>query len=91
MHTLRADRAGFLRNVCVAMGNRAHLRYEGPLTRALAADPEPLVRAHAAWALGCIARAHSEDVVLTARVGAALAAAAHDGDPLVREEAALAG
>jgi len=51
---LRAKRAGFVRNVAVALGNLGDLRSVGPLARALDRDPEPLVRGHAAWALGQI-------------------------------------
>ena len=50
----RATRRGLLRNVAVALGNWADSRAASPLTRALD-DPEPLVREHAAWALGQIA------------------------------------
>ena len=52
---LRAKRAGFARNVAVALGNIADPRAVAPLARALTEDPEPTVRAHAAWALGRIA------------------------------------
>lgn len=48
---LRAKRAGLLRNVCVALGNLRDGRAVGALTGALA-DDDPLVRGHAAWALG---------------------------------------
>jgi epoxyqueuosine reductase len=47
----RAGRAGLLRNVCVALGNWAAAAAVPALVRALA-DPDPLVRGHAAWALG---------------------------------------
>lgn len=49
----RAKRRGLLRNVAVALGN---LRWEGavPALAEALTDPEPLVRAHAAWALGRI-------------------------------------
>ena len=47
----RAKRAGFLRNVAVALGNSGDRAAVGPLLRALD-DSEPLVRGHAAWALG---------------------------------------
>ncbi|HZP41151.1 MAG TPA: tRNA epoxyqueuosine(34) reductase QueG [Candidatus Binatia bacterium] len=47
----RAKRRGLLRNVAVALGNSGNPDAVGPLAAALA-DPEPLVRAHAAWALG---------------------------------------
>jgi len=51
---LRAKRAGFVRNVAVALGNLGDPRSVEPLARALEQDPEPLVRGHAAWALGRI-------------------------------------
>lgn len=47
---MRAKRRGFLRNVCVALGNLGDDRAIPALERALS-DPEPLVREHAAWAL----------------------------------------
>lgn len=55
----RAGRAGFARNVCVALGNWLSGEDEPPpeavrvLVEALF-DPESLVRGHAAWALGRI-------------------------------------
>jgi epoxyqueuosine reductase len=75
----RAGRDGLLRNVCVALGNAGDPAAIPALARALAGDRSPLVRAHAAWALG--------------RLGArAELAAARDDDPAVAEEirAALA-
>jgi len=53
----RARRSGFLRNVCVALGNRRDAAAVPALIRALAGDPDPLVRSHAAWALGEIGAA----------------------------------
>jgi len=47
----RAKRRGFLRNVAVALGNWGSREAFPALARALD-DPEPLVRGHAAWALG---------------------------------------
>ena len=47
----RAMRRGFLRNVAVAQGNWGWLEALPVLARALD-DPEPLIRGHAAWALG---------------------------------------
>ncbi len=47
----RAKRAGLLRNVCVALGNWGAVASFDVLARALE-DHEPLVRGHAAWALG---------------------------------------
>jgi epoxyqueuosine reductase len=49
----RAKRRGFLRNVAVALGNWGSRDAVPALTKALD-DPEPLVRGHAAWALGRI-------------------------------------
>ncbi len=72
---LRAKRRGFLRSVCVALGNLGRVEAVPPLAEALAGDPEPLVRAHAAWALG--------------RIGGRDAAAALDG-ALGRERDAAA-
>jgi epoxyqueuosine reductase len=47
----RAKLEGLQRNAAVAMGNRRHPRYVAPLAEALE-EGEPVVRAHAAWALG---------------------------------------
>jgi epoxyqueuosine reductase len=47
----RTKRRGYLRNIAVALGNQARKEAVPPLHRALG-DPEPLVREHAAWALG---------------------------------------
>jgi epoxyqueuosine reductase len=51
---LRAKRSGFVRNVAVALGNLGDPRSVAPLVRALEGDADPLVRGHAAWALGRI-------------------------------------
>jgi epoxyqueuosine reductase len=53
---LRARRAGFLRNVCVALGNRGSAGALPALAR-VAGDADPLVREHAAWAVDAIERA----------------------------------
>ena len=47
----RTKRRGVLRNVCVALGNVGDALAIPPLERA-AADPAPLIAAHAQWALG---------------------------------------
>jgi epoxyqueuosine reductase len=47
----RARRAGMLRNVCVALGNWG-AEEAFPVLDLAVADADPLVRAHAAWALG---------------------------------------
>jgi epoxyqueuosine reductase len=46
----RIKRRGFLRNVCVALGNVGNSGDLPALERA-AADPEPLIAEHAAWAI----------------------------------------
>jgi len=82
----RARRAGFLRNVCVALGNRREAGAVPALARTLASDPEPLVRGHAAWALGEIGAGAGDRG--GSEIGAALAlAATRDGSAQVREEA----
>ena len=48
----RTKRRGLLRNVCVALGNLGDPRALPALHRAAETDPEPLVREHAAWAVG---------------------------------------
>ncbi|HWO43467.1 MAG TPA: tRNA epoxyqueuosine(34) reductase QueG [Candidatus Eisenbacteria bacterium] len=53
---LRAKRRGFLRNVAVALGNLRSIEAVPALLHALG-DDEPLVRGHAAWALGRIGSA----------------------------------
>ena len=49
----RAKRSGLLRNICIALGNWGAPEAVTTLLRALS-DMEPLVRGHAAWALGQI-------------------------------------
>lgn len=48
----RAKRRGYLRNVAVALGNSHNTDAIPILVYSLRNDPEPLVRGHAAWALG---------------------------------------
>lgn len=48
----RAKRRGYLRNVAVALGNQADPATIPDLVITLQNEPEPLVRGHAAWALG---------------------------------------
>ena len=49
----RAKRRGYLRNVAIALGNRGNFDIIPALAPALG-DIEPLIRSHAAWALGQI-------------------------------------
>ena len=74
----RARRRGLLRNVCVAIGNWGDPQAVPALAEVLAREPEPLVRGHAAWALGRIGTAGAREALLAAW------AREEDGD--VREE-----
>lgn len=73
----RAKLAGLQRNAAVAMGNRLESRYVAPLAEALR-EGEPLVRGHAAWALGRIGGAEA--------LGALRKALMTEGDEGVQEE-----
>src|SRR5215203_1271766 len=55
----RPGRAGLLRNCCVAAGNLKLERAVPALVRCLREDESPLVREHAAWALGQIGGAEA--------------------------------
>ncbi len=50
----RAKRRGLLRNVAVALGNSGNREAVPVLAHAMEHEPEPLVRSHAAWALGAL-------------------------------------
>jgi epoxyqueuosine reductase len=50
----RTKLRGYVRNIAVALGNSGNPAAVAALGRALQVEPEPLVRAHAAWALGQI-------------------------------------
>lgn len=58
----RTKRRGFLRNVCVALGNSGDPQAIPALTKALY-DHEPLVRGHAAWALGRIGGTQAQEAL----------------------------
>jgi len=78
---LRAKRRGFLRNVAVALGNLRNPAAVPALVSALD-DAEPLVRAHAAWALGQIATREASSALTRRLTG--------ESDAAVREEIELA-
>jgi epoxyqueuosine reductase len=59
----RAKRRGLLRNVAVALGNWGSPEAVPVLSEALI-DEEPLVRGHAAWALGRIGGFSAREVLL---------------------------
>lgn len=64
---LRAGRAGMARNVCVALGNWGAAEAVPPLVDLLYHDPAPVVRGHAAWALGQIGAAgHAREAIRAA-------------------------
>ena len=51
----RAGRQGLSRNAAIALGNRAAPGDDEALAECLTREPDPVVRAHAAWGLGAIA------------------------------------
>ena len=74
---MRAKRTGMQRNACVALGNLGATEAVPALGRALRLG-EPLVRSHAAWALGHIGGAEAAALLLEA--------ASAETDPAVLEE-----
>jgi epoxyqueuosine reductase len=76
----RPGRAGLLRNCCVAAGNLGLEKAVPALVRCLREDSSPLVRGHAAWALGEIGGAET----------ALRDAAERESDPWCLEEISLA-
>lgn len=75
----RIKRPRLLRNACVAAGNWGS-EAAMPLLGRLLADPDPLVRSHAAWALGRIPAAKSRELLIS-RLSS-------ESDPAVRAEIA---
>ena len=72
----RSKRRGFLRNVAVALGNTGDSLAVPALVDALG-DEEPLVREHAAWALGRLGGTEAEDALVHATMS--------ESEPSVRE------
>lgn len=62
---LRAKRVGLKRNACVALGNRKDRSAIPALARVLS-EEEPLVRSHAAWALGQVGGQEARQALLEA-------------------------
>jgi epoxyqueuosine reductase len=74
----RARRSGFLRNTAVVLGNRGDHQVVPRLSQSLLHDPEPLVRGHAAWAIGQIKDESARSVLNQAEK--------LETEPFVREE-----
>jgi epoxyqueuosine reductase len=64
---VRPKRRGLVRNAAIVAGNRRDPRDVRPLSEVLLADPDPVVRAHAAWALGQISGPQAREALLQAR------------------------
>jgi len=77
----RVKRAGHLRNVAVCSGNSHEFAVIPALGRGLL-DPEPIVRLHAAWALGEIGGEQARSLLIEAED--------HEHDPAVQEAIRLA-
>jgi epoxyqueuosine reductase len=75
----RAKRKGFLRNVMVAMGNSGEVTFI-PHIRKCLKDKDPLIRAHAAWALWKLEGQDSYETLSNLL--------SIESDPMVREEIA---
>jgi epoxyqueuosine reductase len=78
----RAKRRGLARNAAIALGNISDEDDIPVLGAAVSAHDEPLVRAHAAWAVGRIDGSRGRAILSNAL--------RDDPDPAVREEARLA-
>lgn len=74
----RARRRGYLRNVAVALGNSGSPEAIPGLALTLEREPVPLIRAHAAWALGQIGTDSAYSLLRKARLV--------ETDPTVLEE-----
>ena len=64
----RTKRRGLLRNAAVVLANRGDPAAVPALARALASDPDPIVRRHCAWALRQIG-GHAADQALASALG----------------------
>ena len=74
----RSHRRGYLRNVALALANSGASAAVPALVKALSADPEPLVRLHAAWALGQLREAAAFQALQAASIA--------EPDPAVLQE-----
>jgi epoxyqueuosine reductase len=78
----RPRRKGLVRNAAVVAGNLANEYWIDDLIHVLINDPEPVARAHAAWALGQMDQARSEQALRNRLT--------YETDPEVRQEIAEA-
>ncbi len=62
----RSKRRGYLRNVAIAIGNKKDRKSIATLNKVLLFEKEPMVRQHAAWALGQIGDQESLDLLRNA-------------------------
>ncbi len=60
----RAKRVGLIRNACIALGNLREVQAVPLLANLLHNDPSPIVREHAAWALGKIGTREAIDELI---------------------------
>ncbi len=63
---MRAKRRGLVRNACVALGNLRDPSVLPVLRQLLMEDPDPIVREHAAWAIGRLGTFEARATLLTA-------------------------
>ncbi|MBC8102951.1 MAG: tRNA epoxyqueuosine(34) reductase QueG [Cytophagales bacterium] len=87
---LRPGREGLRRNVCVALGNVGGAESLPGLEDALRSDPSPVVRGHAAWAMGEVA-GRARGALAQAAYTALREAATRESNEAVRTEIAQAG
>ena len=78
----RAKRTGLLRNSCVVLGNIGSDDVLPLLYRLLQEEPEPLIRGHAAWALGRVSSSRARDALCSASLS--------ESDPDVLNEIKMA-
>jgi epoxyqueuosine reductase len=74
----RAKRKGLLRNAAIALGNSGNPAAIPILGRVLEGEPEPLIRAHAAWAVGRLGGRIAQAILERRRM--------RDPDEIVRHE-----
>lgn len=80
---VRPKRGGLMRNAAIVAGNQLKPERALPLSSVLLGDPDPIARAHAAWALGRIAGAAARAALLQAQ------ASEHQPEVMAEVKAAL--